>query len=64
MSNSAKEFKKEFERKGKDPELPFSFNGLAMVSANQPLHTSDQTSGIQRRKISVHFSAELVGAQS
>ena len=45
-----------YERKGKDPELPFSFNGLAMVSANQPLHTSDQTSGIPRRQISAHFN--------
>ena len=45
-----------FERKGKDPELPFFFHGLATVSANQPLHTSDQTSGIARRQISIHFN--------
>jgi putative DNA primase/helicase len=42
-----------FEKKGKDAGIPFVFDGIVMLAANEPLQSSDYTSGITRRRVSL-----------
>ena len=45
-----------FEKKGVQAGEPFVFTGMVMVAANEAIQSSDYTSGLARRKISVEFN--------
>gem|GEM_PF-1924789 len=44
-----------FEEKHKQNGSPFRFGGMVLVAANQDMGSSDYTSGLQRRRITVRF---------
>jgi len=40
---------------------PFIFKGLCMVTGNEPIATTDNTSGLKRRRITVPFTRKFLG---
>ena len=48
-----------FEEKNKNVGEPFVYTGLVMVCANEPIQTTDNTSGLTRRRLTVEFSRPL-----
>jgi len=44
-----------YERKYKDAEQPFLYQGTVMMAANHPVKSSDKSSGLARRMISIVF---------
>ena len=44
-----------FEEKNKQAGDPFVYGGMVMISANQHTTSTDYSSGIQRRRITLHF---------
>ena len=36
-------------------QKPFKFNGLVMITANEPIQTTDPTSGLARRRLTIPF---------
>lgn len=47
------------ERKHKQQALPFVYTGLVMIAANQPMASSDYTSGLSRRRLPLSFSRRV-----
>lgn len=41
---------------------PFIFKGLCMVTGNEPIATTDNTSGLKRRRITVPFTRKFLGS--
>lgn len=50
------------EKKHRQQALPFRFTGLAMIAANQPMASSDYTSGLGRRRLPLAFSRCVTAA--
>ena len=48
-----------FEEKNKNVGEPFVYTGMVMVCANEPIQTTDNTSGLTRRRLTVEFSRPL-----
>ena len=50
------------ERKFQSGSLkPFKFNGLVMITANEPIQTTDPTSGLARRRLTIPFDRPFTG---
>ena len=49
------------EHKFKPEETTFKFDGLIMITANEQIQTTDPTSGLFRRRISVSFNRPFTG---
>jgi len=47
------------ERKHQQQALPFVYTGLVMIAANQPMASSDYTSGLSRRRLPLSFSRRV-----
>lgn len=47
------------EKKHQQQTLPFVFTGLVMIAANQPMASSDYTSGLSRRRLPLSFSRRV-----
>ena len=45
-----------YERKYKDAEQPFLFQGTVMIASNHPIKSSDKSSALSRRMISIVFN--------
>tara|TARA_R100001594_G_scaffold150532_1_gene212198 strand:+ start:4932 stop:7508 length:2577 start_codon:yes stop_codon:yes gene_type:complete len=43
---------------------PFKFNGLVMITANEPIQTTDPTSGLARRRLTIPFDRPFTGTSS
>ena len=41
---------------------PFKFNGLVMITANEPIQTTDPTSGLARRRLTIPFDRPFTGS--
>jgi len=41
---------------------PFKFNGLVMITANEPIQTTDPTSGLARRRLTIPFDRPFKGS--
>ena len=41
---------------------PFKFNGLVMITANEPIQTTDPTSGLARRRLTIPFDRPFLGS--
>ena len=41
---------------------PFKFNGLVMITANEPIQTTDTTSGLARRRLTIPFDRPFLGS--
>ena len=51
------------ERKFQSGSLkPFKFNGLVMITANEPIQTTDPTSGLARRRLTIPFDRPFLGS--
>ena len=50
------------EKKFQQQELPFVFTGMVMIAANQPMTSSDYTSGLSRRRLPISFSRRVTEA--
>ena len=48
-----------FEEKNKNVGEPFVYTGMVMVCANEPIQTTDNTSGLTRRRLTVEFNRPL-----
>ena len=48
-----------FEEKMKSIGEPFVYSGMVMVVANEPIQTTDNTSGLSRRRLTVEFNRKL-----
>ena len=48
-----------FEEKNKNVGEPFVYTGMVMVCANEPIQTTDNTSGLTRRRLTVEFNRSL-----
>jgi putative DNA primase/helicase len=48
-----------YEEKMKSIGDPFVYNGMVMVVANEPIQTTDNTSGLSRRRLTVEFNRKL-----
>jgi P4 family phage/plasmid primase-like protien len=48
-----------FEEKNKNVGEPFDYTGMVMVCANEPIQTTDNTSGLTRRRLTVEFNRSL-----
>ena len=48
-----------YEVKGKQSESGFIFQGMVLICGNESIATSDYTSGLQRRRISVRFDKQI-----
>jgi len=48
-----------FEEKNKNVGEPFVYTGMVMVCANEPIQTTDNTSGLSRRRLTVEFNRSL-----
>jgi putative DNA primase/helicase len=48
-----------FERKNKDSKTGFTYQGMVIYVANTPLASSDNTSGLERRRLTVPFSNQI-----
>jgi P4 family phage/plasmid primase-like protien len=44
-----------------DAQKPFKFNGLVMITANEPIQTTDPTSGLARRRLTIPFNNPFKG---
>jgi phage/plasmid-associated DNA primase len=53
-----------FEEKNKNVGEPFVYTGMVMVCANEPIQTTDNTSGLTRRRLTVEFSRPLYNKNS
>ena len=42
-------------------QKPFKFNGLVMITANEPIQTTDPTSGLARRRLTIPFDKPFLG---
>ena len=43
---------------------PFKFNGLVMITANEPIQTTDPTSGLARRRLTIPFDRPFTGSSA
>jgi len=48
-----------YEEKMKSIGEPFIYSGMVMVVANEPIQTTDNTSGLSRRRLTVEFNRKL-----
>lgn len=48
-----------YEIKGKQSESGFIFQGMVLICGNESISTSDYTSGLQRRRISIRFDKQI-----
>ncbi len=48
-----------FEEKNKNVGEPFVYTGMVMVCANEPIQTTDNTSGLTRRRLTIEFNRSL-----
>ena len=53
-----------FGEKNKNVGEPFIYSGMVMVCANEPIQTTDNTSGLTRRRLTVEFSRPLYSKNS
>lgn len=45
-----------------DAQKPFKFCGLVMITANEPIQTTDPTSGLARRRLTIPFNNPFKGS--
>jgi phage/plasmid-associated DNA primase len=45
-------------------QKPFKFNGLVIITANEPIQTTDPTSGLARRRLTIPFDKPFKGVSS
>ncbi len=45
-------------------QKPFKFNGLVMITANEPIQTTDPTSGLARRRLTIPFDSPFKGSSA
>jgi phage/plasmid-associated DNA primase len=43
-------------------QKPFKYNGLVMITANEPIQTTDPTSGLARRRLTIPFDKPFTGS--
>lgn len=48
-----------YEVKGKQSDSGFIFQGMVLICGNESISTSDYTSGLQRRRISIRFDKQI-----
>lgn len=48
-----------FEEKNKNVGEPFVYTGMVMVCANEPIQSTDNTSGLTRRRLTIEFNRPL-----
>ena len=48
-----------YERKGQDPDVGFIADCLVVITANQPLTSSDKTTGLSRRRFPIYWDKEI-----
>jgi putative DNA primase/helicase len=53
-----------FEEKNKNVGEPFVYTGMVMVCANEPIQTTDNTSGLSRRRLTLEFNRPLYDKSS
>ena len=53
-----------FEEKNKNVGEPFVYTGMVMVGANEPIQTTDNTSGLSRRRLTLEFNRPLYDKSS
>ena len=53
-----------FEEKNKNVGEPFVYTGMVMVCANEPIQTTDNTSGLTRRRLTLEFNRPLYDKSS
>lgn len=53
-----------YEEKNKNVGEPFVYTGMAMVCANEPIQTTDNTSGLTRRRLTIEFNRPLYDKNS
>lgn len=53
-----------YEEKLKAIGEPFVYEGMVMVAANEPIQTSDPTSGLSRRRLTIEFNRPLYNKSS
>jgi len=53
-----------YEEKMKNIGEPFVYTGMVMVAANEPIQTTDNTSGLSRRRLTVEFNRRLYNKSS
>ena len=53
-----------YEEKMKNIGEPFVYTGMVMVAANEPIQTTDNTSGLIRRRLTVEFNRKLYDKNS
>ena len=51
-------------KKMKNIGEPFVYMGMVMVAANEPIQTTDNTSGLIRRRLTVEFNRKLYDKSS
>lgn len=45
-------------------QKPFKFNGLVIITANEPIQTTDPTSGLARRRLTIPFDKPFTGSSA
>ena len=53
-----------YEEKNKNVGEPFVYTGMVMVCANEPIQTTDNTSGLTRRRLTIEFNRPLYDKSS
>ena len=53
-----------YEEKNKQVGEPFVYTGMVMVCANEPIQTTDNTSGLSRRRLTIEFNRPLYDKSS
>ena len=53
-----------YEEKNKNVGEPFVYTGMVMVCANEPIQTTDNTSGLTRRRLTLEFNRPLYDKSS
>ena len=53
-----------FEEKNKNVGEPFVYTGMVMVCTNEPIQTTDNTSGLTRRRLTIEFNRPLYDKNS
>lgn len=53
-----------YEEKNKNVGEPFVYDGMVMVCANEPIQTTDNTSGLTRRRLTLEFNRPLYDKSS
>ena len=53
-----------YEEKLKSIGEPFVYTGMVMVAANEPIQTTDNTSGLSRRRLTIEFNRPLYDKSS